>query len=175
MHKLYHMKGIFKTDAQKLVSPILMRGIVLSGMIILFILMGGSDKGIGVLISVEFMPSDSYFRLLVLPAAVYWIYFFSGAIRVHSEAARSVEGITKIIKTGAYGIVRHPIYAGDMVLSWGAFFYFPNPMTFLGAIWLNSVLFFWMKLEEKFLAAKFGKDYEEYRQEVPMYIPKLGK
>jgi protein-S-isoprenylcysteine O-methyltransferase Ste14 len=169
------MKKLFGIDIQKLVSPILMWGIVFFGIIIVYIAFGGLEKGLDVLASIEFFPQDSYVRLLVLPAFIYWIYFFSGAIRVHSEAIRSVEGVTKIIKTGVYGIVRHPIYAGDIVLSWGIFLYLPNPAILLIVIWLNSVLFLWMKLEEKLLIEKFAKDYLDYRKEVPMFFPRIKK
>ncbi len=160
-----------KINIRKLASPILMWGIVLFGITIVYIAFGGFSKGAGVFTYAEFISSDSYARLLVLPAFIYWIYFFSGAIRIHAEAGRSVEDVTKIVTSGVYGIVRHPIYAGDIVLSWGVFSYFPNFAVLSCVIWLNSVLFFWMKIEERLLMDKFGKDYEEYKKKVPMFIP----
>lgn len=160
-------------ETQKIASPILMWGIVFAGVAAVFIFFGGFEKGAKVFFSAEIFSPDSALRFAIVPAFLWWIYFFTGAIKVHREAAASVAEITKIITAGAYAKVRHPIYSADIILSWGIFFYLPNVRILLCVLWLDSVLFFWMKLEERLLLEKFGKDYQDYMKRVPMFIPRL--
>jgi protein-S-isoprenylcysteine O-methyltransferase Ste14 len=78
----------------------------------------------------------------------------------------------RVIDSGPYGLVRHPIYAG-FLLSIAA------TSAELGAIYSSAgVLFFvagfWIKarLEERFLSAELGEgDYDAYRRRVPMLLP----
>lgn len=159
---------------QKIASPILMWGIVFFGAAAVFIVFGGLDRGMEVLLSVEIIQADSVLRFIIVPAVLYWIYFFGSAVLVHREAAESVSGITKVITTGAYAKVRHPIYSADIILSWGIFLYLPNFRMLLCVLWLNVVLFSWMKLEEKLLLEKFGKEYRDYMEKVPMFTARFG-
>jgi len=94
---------------------------------------------------------------------------------IHRKAPHSVRSIDKIVKEGIYQRVRHPIYSGDIVLVWGIFFHWPSIRALISVIWLTTVLFFWMRLEEKALAEKFGSDYLEYKAKVPMVVPRIGK
>lgn len=153
----------FKPIIPKLVSPIVMWAIVLGG--VLFII-GFVNNGM-------IFPENLFIQLLAVPAFFYWWDYVSGALRVHSEAALSVGGITKIVKWGVYAKVRHPIYSANIVLAWGIFFFYSDWRVFASALWLTVVLFFWMKLEEKYLIKKFGKGYKQYMDEVPMFIPKI--
>lgn len=168
------MKIIFKVDLQKLASPVLMWAIVVAGIIFLSVLFEkyGMD-GSRVLSRPVFQSKMTW--ILFIPALFYWIYFFTGAIRVHKEAAKSVRGITKLIMTGVYSSVRHPIYSADLVLSWGVFFLYPDYYVLVSVLWTDAVLLSWMRIEEKFLLQRFGKDYKDYIEEVPMFLPGIKK
>ena len=150
---------------KKLVSPVLMWLIVIIGIYISFQFLSEA----------EIFPRNALTSSLMIPAGIYWLYFFVGALRVHRKAAFSAEKIDKIVTEGVYKIVRHPIYSGDIVLAWGIFFYWPYLKVLLSAIWLTLVLFFWMKLEEKALEEKLGSEYRIYKNKVPMVIPKFIK
>jgi len=173
IHNFNQMKTKYKIYSQKLASPFIMWGIVFAGVAVIFVIFGGLEGKAAVFISAEILPSNSVLRLAIVPALFFWIYFFAGAVKVHREAAESIAGITKIITTGAYAKVRHPIYSADIILSWGIFLYLPNLRILLCVFWLNAVLFFWMKLEEGLLIEKFGNDYREYMKRVPMFIPRF--
>jgi|GEM_PF-1585059 len=164
------MKMIYKIDPQKLASPVLMWAIIVAGIMFLSVLFKkyGMDGG-----SILSKPvfQNKMTEIFFVPALFYWIYFFTGAIRVHKEAAKSVSGITKLIMTGVYSSVRHPIYSADLVLSWGVFFLYPDYFVLLSVLWMDAVLLSWMKIEEKFLLQRFGKDYKDYMEEVPMFLP----
>ena len=75
------------------------------------------------------------------------------------------------VRSGAYALVRHPLYLFSMLVLW-----FTPVMT------LNSLLFdviatiyFYLGAmhEERRLAAEFGDAYRQYQEEVPAFIPLL--
>jgi protein-S-isoprenylcysteine O-methyltransferase Ste14 len=71
-----------------------------------------------------------------------------------------------------YASVRHPLYIG-----WGLAFWATPTMT-AGHLLMASVLSFYMILatfvEERDLMAHFGREYEQYRQRVPKFLPRIG-
>lgn len=149
--------------SRRLVSPVLMWAIIVVGIAMVFRL-----------VPPRFVfPVGLYGKILLFFAACYWVYFFFSAIRVHRQAARSANAISKIITTGVYGKVRHPIYSADIFLAWGLFFYYPDVRFLLGAHLLMFVMLFWMRLEERVLLEKFGQEYEHYLACVPKIIPGL--
>ena len=80
-----------------------------------------------------------------------------------------------VIRKGVFGIVRHPIYLGSILLYLGLL-----TLTFsiiATIIWFFIIAFycFLSKHEEKLLFEKFGKDYEEYMREVPMLISRIKR
>ena len=82
-----------------------------------------------------------------------------------ASTIRIVEG-QKVISTGPYAIVRHPMYAGALVLLVGM------PLA-LGSWWGLCVLLFivpvlvWRLLDEERLLKKELPRYVEYSQKVP--------
>ena len=146
---------------EQFVSPILMWIIVIIGIVLILNFMPNTR-----LINIGF-----YGLIIFIITLIYWLYFIGSALFIHRKAVSSVGGINNIVKTGIYKIVRHPIYSSDIVLAFGIFFIFQTFDVLLCIIWLSVVLFFWMKLEEKSLIRKFGKEYEEYKRKVPMFIP----
>ena len=78
----------------------------------------------------------------------------------------------RLVDTGPYGFVRHPIYTGliTALLATGAT---EGTLTaLLGAVIIALSLWLKARAEESFLAAELGFDaYESYRRRVPMLIP----
>jgi protein-S-isoprenylcysteine O-methyltransferase Ste14 len=78
----------------------------------------------------------------------------------------------RIVDSGPFAIVRHPIYAGIIV----AAFLLAIDLGTLPAI-CGAAMFalaFWMKaeLEERFLRTELGPEgYDSYRRRVPMLLP----
>ena len=81
----------------------------------------------------------------------------------------------RIVDTGPYGIVRHPIYAGLIWMTFCTLFAFLAGITPLRLIgFALVVLGFWMKArqEEGWLRTELGVDaYDAYRARVPMLLP----
>ena len=78
----------------------------------------------------------------------------------------------RIIDTGPYGIVRHPIYTG-MILAALAVAILKGSAYAVAGFFLATIGF-WMKarMEERFLRDELGAEiYDSYRRRVPMLIP----
>jgi protein-S-isoprenylcysteine O-methyltransferase Ste14 len=81
----------------------------------------------------------------------------------------------KIVTRGVYSLVRHPQYLGGLLAHVG--------ISFLASAWyslLSSPLMILLILliswkEEKELIREFGEEYEDYREKVPMLVPRLGR
>ena len=81
---------------------------------------------------------------------------------------------TKLITTGIYGFCRNPIYVGVYLSFLGIFFLLPS-LIYIGGFCLFLLNnHFRILVEEKFLAESFREEYENYRQRVGRYLPKIG-
>ena len=78
----------------------------------------------------------------------------------------------RIVDTGPYGIVRHPIYTGLLLAALATAILKGTVYALIGALLMG--LGFWIKarLEERFLCQELGADaYDAYRRRVPMLVP----
>lgn len=78
--------------------------------------------------------------------------------------ARLGRGATALSDTGLYGLVRHPIYLGWLLIVWPAPTMTPSHLTFaaISTAYLVVATFF----EERSLHATFGAAYAEYARKV---------
>jgi protein-S-isoprenylcysteine O-methyltransferase Ste14 len=106
------------------------------------------------------------------PIVLLSFYFESISHRVFQNAHHKPEEIRKLVTSGIYSKVRHPIYLGRMLLNIGFLIMFPIvPMLAVSLIFV--IVWFLMALsEEMFLMKKFGRSYKKYKERVPMFIPK---
>jgi len=83
------------------------------------------------------------------------------------------ENTTILVKSGIYGLIRHPLYLSLFLLGSGVMMKDPGvPAIALGVINLIAV-YFTARIEEKEMIAKFGDPYREYKKETKMFIPFL--
>jgi len=85
----------------------------------------------------------------------------------------NTEGLTadRLITCGAYGLVRHPLYLAGIII----FTFEPNITRnwLTVAILADAYFIYGAVAEEKRLKEKFGAEYVQYMQSVPMFIPWL--
>ncbi len=145
--------------------PLLVAGIILTGMR-----------------SFEY-PDDSHYLDRLWEILCLAISFFGLAIRGYtightpkgtSERNTCSQEAANLNTTGMYSIVRHPLYLGNF-FCWLGVSLFPR-------VWMVTViviLAFWlyyeriMFAEEEFLRRKFGKEYEEWAERTPVFLPRL--
>ncbi len=77
----------------------------------------------------------------------------------------------KLVRTGPYGMVRHPIYSGFMLASIGTALAFGQLRPFIAAMLIIAAWIYKSGLEEAFLIDHFGSEYEQYRRQVKRLIP----
>jgi len=79
----------------------------------------------------------------------------------------------KLVRTGPYAVVRHPIYAGFVLALIGSVLTFGHlrslvATTIITASWIHKA-----RLEESFMMDHFGSDYAQYRHSVKRMIPMI--
>lgn len=80
----------------------------------------------------------------------------------------------RIVESGPYGIVRHPVYAGVLLAAWATALELGRIEALAGAIVITASLSLRAKLEERILRRDVSDaDYTRYRARVPMIIPGL--
>ena len=101
-------------------------------------------------------------------AFAWWARLYLGSL--WSGSITFKEG-HRVVDTGPYRMVRHPIYTGIIAASFLLAIELGTPAAFAGAAIMT--LGWWMKAraEERFLGAQLGPAYEDYRRRTPMLIP----
>lgn len=138
----------------KIVTPLLMWFIVGLGVIGCFVFVDDW----------RLFNSNYVNKIVFIGGIIFWFYLFGSAIKVHRQAVKSMDKINKLVTTGIYAKMRHPIYVGDILLAWSFFILFPRLDILLSVVWLNLILLVWMKVEERSLLAKFGQEYQDYKR-----------
>jgi len=77
-----------------------------------------------------------------------------------------------LIRTGAFRIVRHPIYSGLILAAFGWALFVHGGLTLLFALALFGLLDAKSRYEERLLIARFG-DYADYKRRVRRLVPFL--
>lgn len=87
-----------------------------------------------------------------------------------------VKGIPeKIITTGIYGVIRHPVNLGFMLIFGGWYLLWSGiySLYFLPVLIIFFIIVSFY--EERNLIKTFGDEYNEYRKKTGMFIPKIKK
>jgi protein-S-isoprenylcysteine O-methyltransferase Ste14 len=81
----------------------------------------------------------------------------------------------RVVDTGPYGFVRHPIYSGAFVAMVAFAAIRARPTGLLMS--LGFIAFFALKsrLEERLLLREFGAAYEDYQRRVPRLVPRFTR
>jgi protein-S-isoprenylcysteine O-methyltransferase Ste14 len=100
------------------------------------------------------------------------LYMAFASISVVYGKNRQASGV---IRKSVYAIVRHPIYLSEILLYLGLFM---MSLSLAAGLVLIAVIVFLNNIsryEEHLLLDRFGKAYEEYLADVPMWLPRLWK
>jgi protein-S-isoprenylcysteine O-methyltransferase Ste14 len=77
----------------------------------------------------------------------------------------------ELVDTGPYALVRHPIYTGLLVAFIGSALPRGDWRGMVAVLIAWAALWRKLKLEERWMAERFGERYDAYRQRVPALIP----
>jgi protein-S-isoprenylcysteine O-methyltransferase Ste14 len=152
----------------------LYRGATVVGAILLFIGSsggsGGYFQGRDRLWDVDQPIAWMFVAIVALGLAfTWWARIYLGRLW-SSSVTRKVDH--RIVDTGPYAIVRHPIYTGLIVAIFATAALSGALTAIVGAVLMT--LGFWIKarLEERFLRGQLGPEaYDAYRRRTPMLLP----
>jgi len=123
--------------------------------------------------------------LWVTPLPVAWVllgltiagFLFTWWARIHLGALWSGTVTRKadhrVVDTGPYRIVRHPIYTGLILAAFCTSFYRGSSLALAGAAVLSVSFYVKARLEERFLREELGEEYDRYSKRVRMLVPFL--
>lgn len=79
--------------------------------------------------------------------------------------------------SGMHVYVRHPLYAGTLLLAWSIFFLYPVWSYLLTCVTMTAYTLIGIRYEERKLEVLYGQSYTRYKNNVPSIIPftKFGK
>ena len=117
----------------------------------------------------EFVPVEIRLTLGILLLILSGYLALTGLSIVFGKKAQS----HGVIRKGIFGFVRHPIYLSEIILYEGLLVLHISLAA--AFIWVIAIFFLYYisRYEEKLLLKKFGKEYEQYMKEVPMWFPRL--
>ncbi len=132
---------------------------------------------------INFLSSSTQFILMWISIGLSFLGFIIRAISIGTTPKGTSGRNTKegqvaesLNTTGIYSVVRHPLYLGNYFMWIGIVLY-----TFNFEYVVIVTLAFWlyyeriMYAEERFLERKFGKDYMDWADNTPAFIPCLKK
>jgi protein-S-isoprenylcysteine O-methyltransferase Ste14 len=87
-------------------------------------------------------------------------------------------GGTYLIVSGPFAHLRNPLYLGNILMYTGlgimSFALFPW-LQIAGFVFFSLQYYMIVQEEEKYLEQTFGKEYDDYKKNVPRFIPRLTK
>lgn len=102
---------------------------------------------------------------LILAVEGFWL------LRRAGKPKGRLENTTRLVTTGVYRFIRHPLYGSLMLLGWGVFLKSPSLAEVGLAIVVSVFLALTAKAEERENLARFGNEYVEYMKRSWMFIP----
>ena len=119
-----------------------------------------------------FEPVVDYVLVLVVLSGLaftWWARLYLGRLWSSSVTKKADH---RVVDTGPYAIVRHPIYTGIILACAATVAQLGTALAVAGVLvlWVG----FWIKarLEERFLRGQLGEGiYDAYRRKVPMLVP----
>lgn len=102
--------------------------------------------------------------IIVVIAMIPFLLSFSVAMR----------GSRKLVSNGIYAHIRHPHYLSNIIWGFSGTFLFSSWWSLLVFIVSLPVVYYMIRREDRKLIQKYGQEYEQYRKQVPMFLPKIG-
>ena len=116
---------------------------------------------------------ESIFYYVIVPISN--IIILAGIFLLVFGWRRIYRAKDRLVTAGIYAHTRHPQYLGFLLITGGINFLWPTFSTLL--MW-PILVFLYIRLakeEEAKMGAKFGEEYQKYKNTVPMFIPHLLK
>jgi protein-S-isoprenylcysteine O-methyltransferase Ste14 len=116
-----------------------------------------------------------FYLLISVPFIIIGAWFGIVSVKETSLKVSETHRTEKIVSTRIYSIIRHPQYFGGLLAHIGISFLFSSSFSLVltPLVILLNFLVAWK--EEKELLKEFGDTYKNYKERVPMFVPKFKK
>jgi protein-S-isoprenylcysteine O-methyltransferase Ste14 len=125
-------------------------------------------------LGIRFLPMNPAFSYVGLALTIIGLGF---AVWARFVIGRNWGGLItvqkdhQLMRTGPYGIVRHPIYSGFMLATLGTAIILGDVGGLVSVALIAVAWGYKARMEESFMIEHFGAEYEEYRRHVKGLIP----
>jgi protein-S-isoprenylcysteine O-methyltransferase Ste14 len=110
--------------------------------------------------------------LLVLFAGLYQLRLMGRPDGQRADAELfAFERTSRLVSSGIYRFIRHPLYASLLLLAWGVACKQPNGLSLILALLASLLLWLTAKRDEAECLAYFGEAYRDYMRRSRMFIP----
>jgi protein-S-isoprenylcysteine O-methyltransferase Ste14 len=136
------------------------------------IALGIAVVGVLYLFEVQYIFSTNPITILIQIVSISFMIWarYTFGFRSFHATANATKG--KLITTGPYHFLRHPIYAALIYFFWASVISYPYLETIIAVFCITAGLFIRMILEEKFLMIAYD-DYAAYAKRTKRIIPFL--
>jgi protein-S-isoprenylcysteine O-methyltransferase Ste14 len=109
-----------------------------------------------------------------------WILLFGSLVpviwgvvllRQFGRPTDALEATTRLVQSGIYRFIRHPLYASLLYLTWGIFLKSPGLLDGCMAAVVTAFLFATARADEAECQVKFGEEYVYYMKKTKRFIP----
>jgi protein-S-isoprenylcysteine O-methyltransferase Ste14 len=108
---------------------------------------------------------------ILLAGSVFYAVYGFYHLYSRGEPVGDFENTTKIVSTGLYRFIRHPLYASLLFLGTGAFLKSVTWESSLFAAVNALALFITANMEEREMVERFGEEYRDYMKRTKMFVP----
>lgn len=114
-------------------------------------------------------------QIISAPFVLLGVWLLVNSVKGLSRRVSETHRPEKVITRGIYSVVRHPQHLGWLSIHVGFTFLLSALYSLLFTPFLVGLLHLISRKEEEELTREFGREYEEYKRKVPMFIPRFGK
>jgi len=118
----------------------------------------------------------SWLLLIISIILVVWgvvLLHHHGGSRPTTEGSPEFEweNTSRLVTTGIYHYIRHPMYSSLLFLAWGTFLKFVSLVTLLLTVVATIAIIITAKVEEVENIARFGEEYRNYMKKTWRFVP----
>jgi protein-S-isoprenylcysteine O-methyltransferase Ste14 len=148
---------------------------VISGLVGYVLFFRSDDPRLGVL-AAHFLPGALWIAWLGAAITIAGVLFAIWAriyIGKYWSATVALKSGHRLIRSGPYARIRHPIYTGILVGLAGSAIVVNRYAALLAVVIYAAMFWFKARKEERLLAGEFGPAFEEHRRSTGFFLPRL--
>jgi protein-S-isoprenylcysteine O-methyltransferase Ste14 len=112
---------------------------------------------------------------IVAEALAWPVFLAGGTLRFWATLYVGGRKRKTVVREGPYSICRNPLYLGSLLLALSSGLFLQSVTFTIGACLMAiGYMVVTVPVEERFLLARLGQEYEAYCRSVPRYLPRLS-